>query len=235
MAPLGSGASSGANPAASFLIDHARPTAPGRGHSRPFDQFRLEGGLSSAGFDRVAARGVLAGRDYGRGVARGVLGIYGGYDYFAPDVFRVSSTSVSSGTSAAWRWPSMTLQATALVGVGYTATQPVHMAERRAAGYDVAPQALVGLQVASRFASLDLTARQYIIGEGAGFGARQREAIFRGDAALVLRLADRHGVTLTYARSQHTVSNATLPAVTAARSSVGVFYTVLTSRSGTTR
>jgi hypothetical protein len=211
------GAMAGPSPraAAGFLIDQEVSSTTGGRQPRPFDHFRLEGGVSSTGFERLSSRGLIAGRDYR------------GYDYFAPDVFRLSSTSVSSGTSTAWQWPSMTLRGTVLLGVGYTVIEPVTVAATR---YDVAPQALLGLQLTSRHAVLDLTAREYIIGAGAGFGSDRHEAVFRGDAALVLRLPGRHGIALTFARSQRAMSHPGLPSAIYGRSSIGVFYTILSPR-----
>lgn len=224
---LGAMAGPSPRPAAGFLMDQEVVSTTGGRQPRPFDHFRLEGRVSSAGFERLASRGLIAGRDYRAGVVRGVWGLYGGYDYFAPDVFRLSSTSVSSGTSTTWQWPSVTLRGTVLLGVGYTVTEPVTVAATR---YDVAPQALLGLQLTSRHAVLDLTAREYIIGAGAGFGSERHEAVFRGDAALVLRLPGRHGITLTFARSQRSVSHPGLPSAIYGRSSIGVFYTILSPR-----
>jgi hypothetical protein len=225
---LGAMAGPSPSPAAGFLMDQEVSSTTGGRQPRPFDHFRLEGRVSSTGFERLASRGLIAGREYRAGVVRGVWGLYGGYDYFAPDVFRLSSTSVSSGTSTAWHWPSMTLRGTVLLGVGYTVTEPVAVAETR---YDVAPQALLGLQLtATRHAVLDLTAREYLIGPGAGFGSERREAVFRGDAALVLRLPGRHGIALTFARSQRTVSHPGLPSAISGRTSIGVFYTILSPR-----
>ena len=51
---------------------------------------------------------------------RGVWGLYGLYDYSAPNIFRVSNTAGAFGTTAQW-WlgKQVALQGTALAGVGY--------------------------------------------------------------------------------------------------------------------
>ncbi len=68
-------------------------------------------------------RGLLFGTDYEVGkFYRGIWGLYGGYDYISPHIFRVSSTSLSLGTTFQW-WLSqqVALQGSALGGVGYAA------------------------------------------------------------------------------------------------------------------
>ena len=66
------------------------------------------------------SRGLLVGTEYAAGDNyRGVWGLYGSYDYISPQMFRVSSTAVSLGTTAQW-WISdnVALQGTALGGCG---------------------------------------------------------------------------------------------------------------------
>ena len=75
-------------------------------HERPFDYFRIEGSVSAEGIKHLSTRGLLAGGDYGAGRVGGIWGLYGIYDYFAPDDFRFSSTSVSFGTTLQTSYPS---------------------------------------------------------------------------------------------------------------------------------
>lgn len=58
----------------------------------------------STGSVSCIAHGLLLGRDYAVGNNyRGVVGLYGSYDCFAPQIFRVSSTALSVGTTGqAW-------------------------------------------------------------------------------------------------------------------------------------
>ena len=75
-------------------------------------------------FENIFTRGLLAGRSYGEGGGpiRGVWGLYGSYDYVAPQIFRVSSVALSLGNTAQWKATSSTaVQSTVLAGLGYGA------------------------------------------------------------------------------------------------------------------
>ena len=74
---------------------------PGNGsyrHERPFDYFRIESSVSAEGIEQLSTRGLIAGADYGAGRLAGIWGLYGNYDYLAPDDFHFSSTAVSFGS-----------------------------------------------------------------------------------------------------------------------------------------
>ena len=102
------------------------PGKPGYTYDRPFDYFNFEfaAGTGKGAFENIMSRGLLYGTDYEAGDDyRGVWGLYGSYDYISPEIFRVSSTALSLGTTAQW-WlmhQNMALQYTALGGVGYAA------------------------------------------------------------------------------------------------------------------
>ena len=110
-------------------IDYGLPGKRGYTYGRPFDYFNLEATASSAnGVENLPTRGLLLGRDYeGGDDYRGVWGLYGIYDYIAPQTFRVSSTAAAMGTTAQWRpADAFAVQGTALVGAGYTAVGTMH-------------------------------------------------------------------------------------------------------------
>jgi hypothetical protein len=88
-----------------YAIDYGLPGKRGYTYDRPFDYFNLEATASSAnGVENLLTRGLLLGRDYEAGDDyRGVWGLYGIYDYIAPQTFRVSSTAAAIGTTAQWR------------------------------------------------------------------------------------------------------------------------------------
>ena len=73
------------------------PGKPGYSYTRPFDYFHFEFitlGNADNPFDDIMIRGLLLGTDYKAGDSyRGIWGLYGGYDYISPHIFRVSSTS----------------------------------------------------------------------------------------------------------------------------------------------
>jgi hypothetical protein len=111
-------------------------------------------------------RGLLFGKDYGFGANyRGVWGLYGSYDYIAPQTFRVSSTALSLGTTGQlWLSDSVAVQGTALSGVGYAAVGTTHSTANNDYHYGLAPQAVVALRfIFGERASIDLTGREYFV------------------------------------------------------------------------
>ena len=107
-----------------FAMDYGIPGKPGYHYDRPFDYFNFQLTASSANaFENVMTRGMLLGREYEAGADyRGIYGLYGNYDYIAPQTFRVSSTGLSLGTTGQW-WATkaVAVQGTALLGAGYAA------------------------------------------------------------------------------------------------------------------
>ena len=220
-------------PHLALLMDYGHPGSAGYRHERPFDYFRLESSVSSEGLEHLSTRGLIAGGDYEAERLSGIWGLYGGYDYFAPDAFRFSSTAFSFGTTMqAVASESFSVQSSALVGAGYVAAQ-AEAIDRPDSGdshYGVAPQALVNLRlIAGRRAALDLTARDYYVSALGGFGTGQRDRIFVGDAWLAIRAFSRHAIGLSYQVAGRSSDYLELPAQTRSQSTVGVFYTVLGS------
>ena len=220
------------SPFIGFAVDYGYPGRATDVHARPFDYFRFEGIASSGGFQNLAARGLLAGRDFGAGErGRGVWGLYGGYDYFSPDLFRVSSTSASLGTTfQSLVSDTVTLQGSALVGAGYTAAQSLGARDKRDYHYGVAPLALASLRlIAGTRASLDVTGREYFITDIGGLGTSRRDTIFRGDATLALRVIGRHGVAVKYQLAERRAELIDLSRLLQRQATVGLFYTFLGS------
>jgi hypothetical protein len=213
-----------------FSIDYGYPGQAGYHHARPFDYFRFESNVSSEGMEQLSTRGLIAGGDYGAGALAGIWGLYGTYDYFTPDDFRLSTTAFAFGTTLqAGKSDGLTVQGSALVGAGYAAARAL------AEGnddyhYGVTPQSLVNLRlIAGRRAALDMTAREYFISGIGGFGTDQRDLIFVGDSSFAVRLVGRHALGLTYQRAGRSTDFLTRPDRTQSRSRVGVFYTFLGS------
>ena len=232
-APAGDlGSFRSSSPFIGFAVDYGYPGIATHVHARPFDYFRFEGIASAGGFQNLSTRGLIAGCDFGAGNrGRGVWGLYGGYDYFSPDLFRVSSTSASLGTTfQTLVSDAVTLQGTALIGAGYTAAQSIGGRDDRDYHYGVAPQALASLRlIAGRRASLDVTAREYFISDIGGLGTSRRDAIFRGDATLALRLFGKHGVAVKYQRAERRAEAPDLSRFVQRSSTAGLFYTFLGS------
>jgi hypothetical protein len=191
---------------ADFHMAYGLPGKAGYTYTRPFDYFDFEFTATTAKvFENIMSRGLLVGKEYEVGdTYRGVWGLYGSYDYISPQIFRVSSTAVSLGTTAQW-WLSKTvaLQGSALGGLGYGAAGTIHGTEERDYHYGATPQALLALRLMfGDAANLDLTARSYYVSDVASTEDRGSEHIFRGDAALTVRVHGPHAVTLKYNTSQ---------------------------------
>ncbi len=191
---------------ADFHMAYGLPGKAGYTYKRPFDYFDFEFSANTANvFENIMSRGLLVGKEYEVGdTYRGVWGLYGSYDYISPQIFRVSSTAVSLGTTAQW-WLSKTvaLQGSALGGLGYGAAGTIHGTGERDYHYGATPQALLALRLMfGDAANLDLTARSYYVSSAASTEDRGSERIFRGDAAFTVRVHGPHAVTLKYNTSQ---------------------------------
>ena len=191
---------------ADFHMAYGLPGKAGYAYTRPFDYFDFEFTATTANvFEDIMSRGLLVGKEYEVGnTYRGIWGLYGSYDYISPQIFRVSSTAVSLGTTAQW-WLSkmVALQGSALGGLGYGAAGTIHGTGERDYHYGATPQALLALRLMfGQAANLDLTARSYYISSVASTEDRGSERIFRGDAAFTVRVHGPHAVTLKYNTSQ---------------------------------
>jgi hypothetical protein len=217
-------------------MDYGYPGNASYHHERPFDYFRIETSVSSEGMEQLSTRGLIAGGDYGAGRLGGIWGLYGSYDYFAPENFQFSSTAASFGTTLqASISESLMVQSSALVGAGYAAAQAASadtlvQTDGRDYHYGVAPQALANVKfITGRRAALDVTAREYFISAVGGFGTGQRDLISVGDASLAIRIYSRHALGLTYQLARRRTDLLALPDHTQTRSTAGIFYTFLGS------
>jgi hypothetical protein len=192
---------------ADFSMAYGLPGKPGYDYTRPFDYFHFE--FTSLGnadnpFDDVMIRGLLLGKSYEAGASyRGIWGLYGGYDYISPHIFRVSSTSVSLGTTYQW-WLSqaVALQGSLLGGVGYAAAGNVAQVGQRDYHYGVAPQGLLALRlIFGDRAMLDLTGRAYYLSGVGGDDPGGMEGIERLNSGLTVRIYGRHALGLQYVAS----------------------------------
>jgi hypothetical protein len=212
-----------------FSLDYGLPGKSGYQYRRPFDYFSFQiTGSTSSAVENVATRGMLLGVDYAVGSRhRGILGLYGTYDYNAPQFFRVSSTALSLGTTGQTRvTPAIALQGTALAGAGYTAVGGAGSRDERDNHYGVAPQAIIALKlILADRAALELDARKYFVSHLGAAGPDGHDHIARADAALTWRVHKRHAVSLRYIWTHR---EATLPAIgdaTQIRRMAGIFYT----------
>ena len=216
---------------ADFSIDYGLPGKPGYEYTRPFDYFNFQATASSAnGFENLITRGSLFARSYEIGPNyRGVLGLYGSYDYIAPQTFRVSSTALSLGTTGQWRASeAITLQGSALLGAGYAAVGTIRSSDERDYHYGVAPQGLLAFRMIYEITlSVDLTGREYFVSRVAAADRGGHENIARLDASLTMRIKGPHAISIKYLGNRRDASYPDIGNRKQTRATIGIFYTLL--------
>ena len=214
-----------------FAIDYGLPGQPGYTYDRPFDYFTFQATASSAnGFENLMTRGLLVGTDYAIGADyRGVWGLYGNYDYFAPQTYRVSTTGLSLGTTGqAWLSATIALQGTALLGAGYAATGTTRSTSDSDYHYGAAPQALVALRlIFGERASIDLTGREYFVTHVGAAARGGHDNIARLDASFTVRVYHQHAFTIRYLGNRRDAYYPDFGNSSQSRGTVGLFYTYL--------
>jgi hypothetical protein len=191
---------------ADFTIGYGLPGKPGYTYTRPFDYFHFQFTAASSNvLENVMSRGLLHGTDYAWGDHyRGVWGLYGTYDYIAPQIFRISSTALALGTtSQAWLSRKLALQTSVLAGVGYGSAGTIAGLGERDYHHGITPQTLLALRlIHGDRTSLDFTGRSFHVTDVASDESGGREDILRGDASLTVRVWNLHGLTLKYVASR---------------------------------
>ena len=214
-----------------YSIDYGLPGKPGYTYTRPFDYFSFQTTASSAnGFENLMTRGLLYGKEYEAGANyRGVWGLYGSYDYIAPQSFRVSSTALSLGTTGQyWVSQDIAIQGTALLGSGYTAVGTTHSTANNDYHYGLAPQALLALRfIFGTKASLDLTGREYFVSRIGAPARGGHDNIARLDASLTVPVVGRHGIAIKYLRNRRDAFYPDVGDSSQSRGTIGIFYTFL--------
>lgn len=220
-----------------FTIAYGLPGKPGYTYTRPFDYFHFQFTAASSNvFENIMVRGLLNGSDYSLGDNyRGVWGLYGTYDYIAPQIFRISSTAAQLGTTAQW-WLSRTvaLQGSALAGIGYGSAGTIHGTGGRDYHNGITPQGLFALRlIFSDRVSFDLTARDFYVTDIASDEKGGEENIARADASLTVRIHNLHGITLKYVASRRDAQYSGLPDTRQQVSAFSIGYAYLgQTRSG---
>jgi hypothetical protein len=211
-----------------FSLDYGLPGQSGYAYRRPFDtfSFRVTGTTSNA-VENLATRGILLGGGYGGAAYRGIAGLYGSFDYNAPQFFRVSSSALSLGSTGQVRIArGIALQGSALAGYGYTSVGSVGSREERDNHFGMAPLVmLAGKLILGARAALDLDARKYFVSSLGGAGPDGHDHITRADAGVTWRVHKRHAVSVRYVWTHR---EATLPLageLTQIRRMAGIFYT----------
>ncbi|HZO23367.1 MAG TPA: DUF3943 domain-containing protein [Steroidobacteraceae bacterium] len=226
---------------ASLSLAYGLPGKPGYDYDRPFDYFDFQLALdTSNAVESVFSRGLLYGTDYSAGPNyRGLWGLYGIYDYVAPNIFRISNTAAGLGTTGQW-WlsPAVAMQGSAVTGVGYAGGGVIHGSGVRPPGplgdgqrnyhYGVTPEAILALRLlmGDRVA-LDTSARGYYISGVGATESRGSETINRVDVALTVRVFDLHGITLRYEVSHRDGRYGTIEDSQQRVSTINLGYTLL--------
>jgi hypothetical protein len=213
-----------------FSLEYGLPGKPGYHYTRPFDYFNFQATLSSAnGFENLMTRGLLIGTEYASGDNfRGIWGLYGSYDYLAPQTYRVASTAASFGTTGQW-WlsPTVALQGTALLGVGYAAVGTARSTDVTDNNFGVAPQTVLAMRmIFGHAAALDLSAREYYVSNVDNPGV-SKDNIARVEASITVPIHGRHAISLRYLGNRRDATYRTAGDLTQTRSTVGIFYTYL--------
>ena len=209
---------------ADFSLAYGLPGKPGYSYTRPFDYFDFQFTAATANiFESITTRGLLFGTDYAVGDStRGLWGLYGSYDYISPQVFRVSSSALSLGTTwQSWLSRAVALQGTALAGAGYGAAGSVHITGDRDYHYGATPQALLALRlIFGDRVMIDVTGREYYVTGVLSPEPDAWENIVRGEMSLTWRIYGRHGVAFQYVVSHR---DAHYPFVEVRDQTVGTF------------
>ena len=192
---------------ADFSMAYGLPGKPGYEYKRPFDYFLFEftavpnAETVQNAVENLTVRGLLLGRKYAWGDDhRGVWGLFGGYDYLSPQVFRVASTNLALGSVAQW-WLSenVALQGTLLAGVGFGAAGTVADEDEKDYHYGVMPQLNLGVRVIfGERAVIEASGRQYYVG---GLNREDRlgqEIINRLSVGATVRVYGPHAIGIQW-------------------------------------
>lgn len=215
-----------------FAMDYGLPGKPGYTYQRPFDYFSFRVVATSAhGIDNIATRGMLFGTDYEIGNNyRGIWGLYGSYDYVSPQIFNISTTALSLGTTGQlWLAKDVALQGSALLGVGYSAASTLRriVSNDRDYHYGLAPRASLNLRMlmGSR-AMAEVSGQRYYLGSLANRSAGSDD-ITRVESAFTMRISGPHAIALKYVWSHRNASYQSGGDRTQTLGTVGIYYTLL--------
>jgi len=214
-----------------YSMEYGLPGKPGYHYDRPWDYFTFQITASSANaVENLSTRGLLFGTNYALGERyRGLWGLYGSYDYISPQVFRVSSTALSLGTTGQLRLAEqVAVMGTAMAGVGYASVGSIHGTLNTDYHYGTTPQALAALRVifGDRW-SLDATAREFFVSGVGGAGTGGHDNIVRADLTLTARVRREHGVAIKYLWSRRDATFASLGDVSQTHATLGLYYVYL--------
>jgi hypothetical protein len=219
-----------------FAMSYGLPGRPGYTYKRPLDYFDFQiAGLSTPDnpVSYVLLRGLLYGKQLDVGDDyRSIWGLYGSYDYISPNIFRVSNTALSLGTTSQyWLAPGVALQGTAMGGVGFGAAGVTPTADgQRDYHYGVTPQGTLALKtIFGTRAALETVGRIYYVSGAGSDNASGSEKIVRINANLNFRVFGRHGLGVQLVESRRDAHYGSLPGKHQSDETVSIVYTFLGS------
>lgn len=214
-----------------FMLDYGLPGKAGYAYTKPWDYFSFQiRGSTARALESIHTRGLIVGADYKIGSRYdGIWGLYGSYDYLAPQLFRLSSTALALGSTAQWRVAdAFAVQGTATAGYGFTSTGTIDSSAERDYDYGFAPQLGLALRVLFGDAAVfDLSARKYFAGEVANAPGNGKDQVLRADAAFTLRLQRHHALSLKYVTSRRDTQFPGVAERYQRRDTLGLYYTYL--------
>lgn len=223
-----------------YWMSYGLPGRPGYDYNRPLSYFDLQASFllsASNPVESVMLRGLLIGSKLAdHANSRGIWGLYGSYDYISPNLFRVSSTALSLGTTRQdWAGPHVAVQTSILGGAGYGAagssvgipSTPTNEAIRDY-HYGVTPQALAALRViAGNRVMFDFGAREYYITGLGSDDTQGSERIFRGSAGVSLRVIGGHTLGVRFVESTRDAHYGAVPDKRLSEQTVTLSYSFL--------
>jgi hypothetical protein len=218
-----------------FKMEYGMPGDPNYRYERPFDYFNLEGGFAARSdepVDHIDVRGLLYGKKYkGSENSSGVFGLYGSYDYLAPEVFRVASTALSLGSTNRWKLSrDFVLQTSALAGAGFGAGgSSVATDEGSDYHYGAVPQGLIDLKLMkSDRMSLQFSAADFLLtGKNSDPNETGNENITQLKTALNIRVSGPNALSLQYIVSRRDVEYSNRSDRHPGVDTLGIYYSYL--------
>ena len=212
-----------------FSMAYGLPGKPGYTYRRPLDYFDFQMAMRARiknPLEAITLRGLLMGADYQLGSDyRGIWGLYGSYDYISPQLYRVSSTAVSLGTTAQyWIAPGIALQDSVLGGVGFGAAgTDTDEIDGRGYHYATTPQGLLAFSLLfGDRTMLDVTGRGYYVSV-----SDLDQLVLRINTGITIRVIGNHAIGLRYIESVRNTYSSDQPTRHHSEGTISLVYTFL--------